>query len=59
MLLFFKCELELILFTFFVDQIIDRQFNAAILGKTYQVQDYTHDQSEYYESRKHKLKARR
>lgn len=45
-------DMLLILFTFFVNQLIERQFNAAILGKTFQVQDYNRDQSEFYSSSK-------
>ncbi len=36
----------------FVGTIIDRQFNAAMVGQTFQVQEYTADQTDLYESSK-------
>ena len=45
-------DIIFILIAALVNTIIERQFNAAILGQTYQVQTYNQDQSEFYESSK-------
>ena len=43
-------QIILIAGSFLVGFIIERQFNAAMVSETYQIQRYTDDQTEFYSS---------